>query len=164
MVEKVAKKVSESVVVMNILMNQNHVNLFGKAHGGEILKLADEAAYVCACKHSGFQCVTASIDKVDFYSPVNIGDLLTIEACVNLVGKSSMEIGVKISAENLLTGEKLHTNSCYFTMVALNKEGKPVNEISGLILETDEQKRRNNEARIRRENRIEELKKRSKSA
>ncbi|MFN8576402.1 MAG: acyl-CoA thioesterase [Candidatus Sericytochromatia bacterium] len=152
MTEK-SKKVSESVVYMSRLMNPTEANLFGNVHGGNILKLADEIAYVCGCKHAGFQCVTASVDRVDFYHSINIGDLVTFQASVNLVGRSSMEIGVKVVAENLLTQNKVHTNSCYFTMVALDSNGKPT-EVPKLTLETEDDTRRNHEAQVRRQQRL----------
>jgi len=154
MTEKI-KPVSDSTVKMNSLMNPSQANLFGKVHGGNILKLADEVAYVCGCKHSGFPCVTASIDRVDFYHSVNIGDLVTFEASLNLVGRTSMEIGVKVTAENLLTGAKVHTNSCYFTMVALDTSGKPT-EVPRLKLENEEDERRNKEAQYRRQQRLDQ--------
>ena len=122
MSDKKEKPVSDSIVKMNILMSPSHANFFGKVHGGKVLMHADEVAYVCGCKHSGHQCVTASIDRVDFYHSINIGDLVTFDASINLVGRSSMEIGVKVTAENLLNGSKVHTNSCYFTMVALDND------------------------------------------
>ncbi len=150
-----SKKVSESIVNMSRLMNPTEANLFGNVHGGNILKLADDIAYVCGCKHSGYQCVTASVDRVDFYHSINIGDLVTFHACVNLVGRSSMEIGVKVIAEDLLKNTKVHTNSCYFTMVALDKYGKPV-EVPRLILENDDDKRRNEEAQFRRQQRLDQ--------
>ena len=153
MTERKAKKVSESIVTMSNLMSPDHANIFGKVHGGIILKISDEVSYVCACKHSGYQCVTASVDRVDFYYPISIGDLVTFEASINLVGKSSMEVGVKVTAENLLEGTKVHTNSCYFTMVALDANGKPA-LAPELILENDDQIRRNNEAQYRRQQRL----------
>ncbi len=149
------KLVLESVVKMSKLMNPSEANLFGKVHGGNILKLADEIAYVCACKHAGYQSVTASVDRVDFYHSINIGDLVTFEASVNLVGRSSMEIGVKVIAEDLLRGTKVHTNSCYFTMVALDKWGKPA-EVPRLKLENAEDERRNQEAQYRRQQRLDQ--------
>lgn len=149
------KPVSESIVEMSTLMNPTQANIFGKVHGGNILKLADEIAYVCGCKHSGYQCVTASVDRVDFYNSVNIGDLVTFKASINLVGKTSMEIGVKVIAENLLDNTKVHTNSCYFTMVALDSSGRPV-EVPRLILENEDDKRRNQEAQVRRQHRLDQ--------
>ena len=153
MENKVSKPVSLSVVSMSDLMGTSYANIFGKVHGGIILKKADEIAYVCACKHAGFQCVTASVDQVDFYHSINIGDVVTFEASVNLVGRSSLEIGVKVTAENLLKGEKVHTNTCYFTMVALDSDGKPT-EVPKLELENDNDLRRNVEAQYRRQQRL----------
>lgn len=150
-----SKSVSESRVKMSTLMNPSQANLFGNVHGGNILKLADEIAYVCGCKHSGYQCVTASVDRVDFYHSVNIGDLVTLEASVNLVGRSSMEIGVKVVAEDLLKNTKVHTNSCYFTMVALDSNGKPI-EVPRLKLEDEDDERRNKEAQVRRQQRLDQ--------
>src|SRR5687767_13165825 len=144
MEERLEKPVSDSIVKMNVLMTPSQANFFGKVHGGNIIKQADEVAYVCGYKHSGHPCVTASIDRVDFYHSINIGDLVTFEASVNYVGKSSMEIGVKVTSENLLEGTKVHTNSCYFTMVALDKDEKPT-EVPLLLLESDDQRRRNEE-------------------
>ena len=149
------KTVLDSIVKMSSLMNPSQANLFGKVHGGNILKLADEIAYVCACKHSGYQSVTASVDRVDFYHSINIGDLVTLEASVNLVGRTSMEIGVKVTSEDLLKGTKVHTNSCYFTMVALDKSGKPV-EVPRLKMENEEDERRNSEAKYRRQQRLDQ--------
>lgn len=155
MTEKLSKPVSASVVQMSMLMGTSHSNIFGNVHGGIILKTADEVAYVCGCKHAGYQCVTASVDRVDFYHSISIGDVVTFEASVNLVGRSSMEIGVKVTAENLLKGTKVHTNSCYFTMVALDSSGKPV-EVPRLILENDNDVRRNTEAQYRRQQRLDQ--------
>ncbi|MFN8673003.1 MAG: acyl-CoA thioesterase [Candidatus Sericytochromatia bacterium] len=149
------KPVSESVTIMSRLMNPTEANIFGNVHGGNILKLADEVAYVCGCKHSGKPCVTASVDRVDFYHPINIGDLVTFYASVNLVGRSSMEVGVKVVAENIIKGTKIHANTLYFTMVALDENGKPI-EVPELLLETVEQQRRNGEAQHRRKQRLDQ--------
>ncbi len=105
-----AKKVSESKTEMSQLMLPQHVNLAGTVYGGTVLSIADSVAYVCAARHAGPSCVTVSIDRVDFREPVRIGELVTFLASVNYVGKSSMEIGIKIIAENIKTGEKRHTN------------------------------------------------------
>lgn len=148
-----SKTVSESISIMSSLMGPSHANLFGKVHGGNILKLADEVAYVCACKHSGKPCVTASVDRVDFYQSINLGDLVTFYSSVNLVGRTSMEIGVKVVAENILKGTKVHANTLYLTMVGLDENGKPT-EVPDLILETTEEHRRNNEAKYRRQQRL----------
>ncbi len=138
-----------------------HSNIAGTVYGGQILSIADSAAYVCAARHAGPRCVTVSVDQVDFREPIKIGQLVTFRASVNYVGKTSMEIGIRIEAENLETGEKRHTNSCYFTMVALDAAGKPT-EVPRLICETESEKRRFREGQIRREHAKELSEKRKK--
>jgi acyl-CoA hydrolase len=118
------KKVSESKTEISQLMLPQHANIAGVVFGGTILALADSVAYVCASRHAGPNCVTVSVDKVDFKEPIRIGELVTCMASINFVGKSSMEVGIKIIAEDLKTGKRRHTNSCYFTMVNLNEAGK----------------------------------------
>jgi len=152
------KKVKDSVTVMSRLMTPNDVNLYGTVHGGVILRMLDEIGAVCASKHSSSSCVTASVDKVDFYYPIYIGEVITMRASVNYVGRASMEIGVKVSAQNLKTGKIRHTNSCYLTYVAINKKGRPV-KVPRLIPETPEEKRRFNDGKNRREERLKILKK-----
>lgn len=144
-----AKKVSESTTEMAQLMMPEDANPQGLVHGGVILSLADKIAYACSSKHAGHYCVTASVDKVDFKSPIKIGQLVTLKASVNYVGHSSMELGIKITAQDLITGEITHTNTCFFTMVALDENNKPV-EVPMLILETEEEKRRFKEGEARR--------------
>lgn len=145
-----AKKVSESKTEMSELMQPRHANFAGTVHGGAILSIADNVAYVCAARHAGPTCVTVSVDRVNFREPIRIGELVTFLASVNYVGRSSMEVGIKIMTENLRTGKKQHTNSCYFTMVCLDDQGKP-KEVPRLIPETPEEKRRYEEGRKRRE-------------
>lgn len=122
-------------------MLPSHSNFNGKIHGGYILSLLDQIAFACASKHSGVYCVTASVDTVDFLSPIEIGELVTMKASVNYVGSSSMVIGIRVEAENIQTGVVKHCNSSHFTMVAKNKEGKSV-KVPGLILETNDDIRR----------------------
>jgi acyl-CoA hydrolase len=119
------------------------------------MKLIDTAAGSAAMKHSRSNCVTASIDRLDFHNPVFIGDLVTLRAGLNFTGKSSMEVGVRVEAENLLTGKTRHTVSAYMTFVALDKNGRPI-AIPPLLLETPEEQRRNREAQARRETRLRE--------
>jgi len=135
------KTISQSRTEISQLMMPHHANFAGTIYGGTILSIADSVAYVCAARHAGARCVTVSVDRVDFHEPIRIGELVTFLASVNYVGKSSMEIGIKIFSEDFQTGKKLHTNSCYFTMVHLNEQGRPA-EVPRLILETDEDKRR----------------------
>lgn len=127
------KKVRDSAVVITELMLPSHQNFNGKIHGGYILSLMDQVAFACASRHSGNYCVTASIDTVDFLSPIEIGELVTMKASVNYVGTSSMVIGIRVDSENIKTREKKHCNSSYFTMVAKSKEDKNV-AVPGLIL------------------------------
>lgn len=143
------KKVSESKTEISQLMMPQHANLAGVVFGGTILALADSVAYVCASRHAGPNCVTVSVDKVDFREPIRIGELVSCSASVNFVGKTSMEVGIKIMAEDLKTGLRRHTNSCYFTMVALDEKGKPA-AAPGLVLESEDDKRRHRAAQKRR--------------
>lgn len=145
-----SKTVQASRTEMSQLMLPQHVNLAGMVYGGTILSIADSVAYVCASRHAGPNCVTVSVDRVDFHEPIRIGELVTFFASVNYVGRSSMEVGIKILAEDLKTGKKRHTNSCYFTMVSVNNLGKPV-EVPRLVPETEEEKRRFLEGEKRRE-------------
>ena len=118
---------------MSQLMQPSHSNFSGKIHGGHILNLMDQIAFACASKHSGNYCVTASVNKVDFLNPIEIGDLVTMKASVNYVGKTSMVVGIRVESENIRTGEMKHCNSSYFTMVAKNDDGESV-EVPGLII------------------------------
>jgi len=136
-------------------MNPEDANPAGNVHGGVIMKHVDTAAGVTAIRHARQLCVTASIDRLDFHNPVFVGDLLILKANVNLVGRSSMEVGVRVEAEDLRTGKVRHTASAYLTFVAIDGNGRPC-AVPSLILETDEDKRRNCEARIRREFRLAE--------
>jgi uncharacterized protein (TIGR00369 family) len=149
------KTVSESAVTMAQVMGPQEVNIAGNVHGGAIMKLIDTAAGVAAMRHARSNAVTASIDRLDFLYPVFSGDLVIIKASINLVGRTSMEIGVRVETENLLTGEKRHTASAYLTYVALDKAGRPAT-LPPLILETEDDKRRNNEALERRKLRFQE--------
>jgi uncharacterized protein (TIGR00369 family) len=149
------KRIKESSILLAQVMNPQDANPAGNVHGGVIMKLIDTAAGSAAMKHSRSNCVTASIDRLDFHNPVFIGDLVTLRAGLNFTGKSSMEVGVRVESQNLLTGEIRHTVSAYMTFVALDKNGKPI-AIPPLILETPEEQRRNREAQARREARLRE--------
>ncbi|MDO9515696.1 MAG: acyl-CoA thioesterase [Syntrophales bacterium] len=153
-----AKRVDASSVVMAQMMNPLDANPAGNVHGGAIMKLIDTVAGAVAVRHARANVVTASIDRLDFHSPVFIGDLLTLKAGLNMVGRTSMEVGVRVETENLVTGEVRHTASAYLTLVALGRDGRPV-EIAPLALETEEQKRRNRQATARKKMRFEERKK-----
>lgn len=149
------KRVSESSVILAQMMNPQDANPAGNVHGGVIMKLIDTAAGVAAIRHTRRNVVTASIDRLDFHCPVFIGDLLTLKASLNLVGKTSMEVGVRVEAETPKTGEVRKTASAYLTYVALDENGKPV-EVPPLILETPDEKRRNCDAMRRRKVRLHE--------
>ena len=152
------KRVKKSNIVMAQRMNPQDANLAGNVHGGVIMKLIDTAAGAVGARHTRNNVVTASIDRLDFHHPVFIGELLTIKAGLNMVGRTSMEVGVRVETENLVTEKIRHTASAYLTMVALGPDGRPM-EIAPLILETDEEIRRNREAKSRRSMRLEERKK-----
>lgn len=143
------KRIQESAVIIAQLMNPKDANPAGNVHGGVIMKLIDNAAGCAAVRHSRSNVVTASIDRLDFYNPVFVGDLVTLKASLNFVGKTSMELGVRVEAETLITGYRRHTASAYLTFVALDSNGRPL-PIPPLVLETDEEMRRNKEAKDRR--------------
>ncbi len=144
------KPVSFSETVITELMIPSYSNFGGKIHGGVLLSLMDKVAYVCAAKHAGNYCVTASIDTVDFLQPVDVGDLVSLMASVNYVGNTSLVVGIKVISENIKTNSIKHTNTCYFTMVAKDDDNQPA-QIPGLILENETQVRRFLEARIRKD-------------
>ncbi|HOQ11536.1 MAG: putative acyl-CoA thioester hydrolase [Spirochaetes bacterium ADurb.Bin218] len=147
------KRVKDSSVTVVQQMTQQDANLAGNVHGGVIMKLIDNTAGIVGVRHTGGNVVTASIDRLDFHSPVFVGDLLRVSASINYVGKTSMEIGVRVEAENFVTGEVRHTASAYLTFVSLDEKFKP-RPIPPIILETDDEKRRNCEAQMRRAARL----------
>ncbi len=128
------KSAEESRVTISELMLPSHSNFSGKIHGGYILSLLDQIAFACASKHSRAYCVTASVDTVDFLNPIEVGELVTMRASINYVGRTSMVVGIRVEAENIQTGKVKHCNSSYFTMVARDDDGKGI-EVDGLILE-----------------------------
>lgn len=142
--------VKHSETVLAELMIPSYANFGGKIHGGLILSLMDKVAYVCATKHASAYCVTASIDTVDFRQSVEVGELVTLMASVNYVRFSSMVVGIRVTSENVKTGAVKHTNTSYFTMVAIDDEHKPL-KVPGLILDNQEQLRRFVEAKRRKE-------------
>lgn len=135
------KTVSSSHISISQLMLPSHTNFSGKIHGGFILSLLDQIAFACASKFSGNYCVTASVDTVNFLKPIEVGELVTMKASVNYVGKSSMIVGIRVEAENIQTGIINHCNSSYFTMVSKDKEGKNA-LVPGLLLSNLEEVRR----------------------
>src|SRR6201996_1980912 len=144
------KPVGFSETTITELMIPSYSNFGGKIHGGILLSLMDKVAYVCAAKHAGNYCVTASIDTVDFLQPVEVGDLVSLMASVNYVGNTSLVVGIRVISENIKTNVVNHTNTSYFTMVAKDEHNMPV-QIPGLILEGREHVRRFIEARRRKE-------------
>ncbi|WP_207891744.1 acyl-CoA thioesterase [Maribacter algicola] len=127
------KSVKDSQVSITELMLPSHSNFGGKVHGGHILNLMDQIAFACASKHSQRYCVTASVNRVDFLNPIDVGELVTLRASINYTGKTSMVVGVRVDSENITTGEKRHCNSSYFTMVAKDENGNSV-PVPGLIV------------------------------
>lgn len=148
-----ARKISDSQVVMTEMVLPTHTNALGSVFGGTVMSWIDIAAAICAQRHSRKVVVTAHIDDLQFVAPVYKGWVVNLRASVNHAGTTSMEVGVRVDAENPLTGEKFHTASAYLTFVALDSQGKP-SQIPGLILETDQDKRRNKAALQRRDNRL----------
>ena len=136
-----SKRIPDSQVTLSQFMQPEHANNLGNVHGGWIMKLIDEAGGLCATRHARRPAVTVAVDSLRFLSPVHVGDLVTFTAHLNWTGRTSMEVEVNVEAEHLLTGQKTHTNSAYLVFVALDQEGHPV-EVPGLILETDEERRR----------------------
>ncbi len=153
-----AKTVAESKVEVGQLMQPTDANLFGNVHGGTIMRLVDNAGSIAAFRHAHHNIVTASVDRIDFLTPVFIGNLVTLKASVNYVGKSSMEVGVRVEAECLITGVKAHCASAFLTFVALDDHGKPY-EVPGLIPETPDEKRRYAEGQRRHAERLKFVKK-----
>ena len=155
------KNVCESRVEMAQVMFPMDANIAGNVHGGTIMKLIDTAAGIAAQRHCRTNVVTASMDQLDFHEPVFMGELLILHASINYVGSTSMEIGVKVEAENLKEGKVRHTNSAYVTMVSLDENRKPT-PAPMIVPETDEEKRRFEEGRIRAQQRKELRKKKGK--
>jgi acyl-CoA hydrolase len=135
------KKIEASQLIMTQLMLPSHSNFRGFIHGGYVLSVMDQVAFACASKHSGHYCVTASVNKVDFLNPIEVGDLLTLKASINYTGRTSMVVGLRVESENIKSGIIKHCNSSYFTMVAKDDAGKGV-PVPGLILNSEESIRR----------------------
>jgi len=148
-----AKPVRDSVSEYSELALPNDANAFGNVLGGKVMHLVDIAGAMAAIRHARRPVVTASIDHMSFLAPIRIGQLIMLDSSVNRAFKTSMEVGVKVMVEDLLTGRKLHTCSAYLTFVALDSEGKPAS-IPPVIPETEDEKRRYREAGERREYRL----------
>ncbi|WP_245819991.1 acyl-CoA thioesterase [Rhodococcoides yunnanense] len=135
---------------MTVLMTPDMANFSGNVHGGTILKLLDQVAYACASRYAGAYVVTLSVDRVVFREPIHVGELVTFSASVNYTGRTSMEIGIRVETENIQRGETRHTNSCYFTMVAVGEDGTPL-ELPPLTPDTEVGRQRFEAARRRRD-------------
>jgi acyl-CoA hydrolase len=135
---------------MTILMTPDMANFSGNVHGGTILKYLDEVAYACASRYAGRYVVTLSVDQVVFRQPIHVGELVTFYASVNYTGRTSMEIGIKVVTEDIRERAVRHTNSCYFTMVAVGDDGLPT-PVPPLVPQTEEERQRYDAAQLRRE-------------
>lgn len=144
------KSARESRISITELMLPSHSNFGGKVHGGHILNLMDQIAFACASKHSQRYCVTASVNRVDFLHPVEVGELVTLKASINYTGRTSMVVGVRVESQHITSGKKNHCNSSYFTMVAKDENGKST-PVPGLIIETNQDLRRFSRSKNRKE-------------
>ncbi len=151
------KTVAETAVTVSYAVMPSDANPAGNVHGGVIMKHIDNTGAIVAVRHSRRFCVTASVDRLDFHNPGYIGELLTLKASLNLVGRSSMEVGVRVQAENMISGEVRHIASAYLTYVCLDENRRPM-PVPPLVLETEEDQRRNREALQRRQMRMQEKK------
>jgi acyl-CoA hydrolase len=150
-----ARPAPESQATLAHWMGPLDANGAGFVHGGTVMKLCDEAAGLAAIKHCRRRVVTASVDRMTFMVPLHVSELVTFQAAVNAVWHTSMEVGVRVDTENPRTGERRHSNSAYLTMVAVDDEGSPVS-VPQLLTSTDEERRRESEAQLRRRNRLAE--------
>jgi len=147
------KKISDSQITMTELVLPNHTNQLGNLLGGQLMHWIDICAALSAAKHNQRVCVTASVDRIDFHHPIKLGDAVTLTSTINRVFTTSVEVGVKVYAQNFREGTKIHTNTAYLTFVSVDSDGRPVKAIEG-IPETKDEKRRYDEALTRRENRL----------
>ena len=150
-----AKPPSASQSVLTRWMGIQDANTAGNVHGGMIMKMVDEVAGVAAVRHCGTRVVTAALDRMTFTQPVYVGQLVTVKATVNAAWHTSMEVGVRVESEDVRTGEVMHTSTAYVTMVALTDDGEPA-PVPPLEAESDDERRRQREAQLRRDNRLRE--------
>lgn len=146
-----------SHTTMAELMMPHMANVLGNVHGGVLLGMIDRVGAVSAIRHAQVPCVTVSVDRVHFREPIHVGELVTMHASVNYAHRTSIEVGIRVEAENILSGERRHTNSCYVTYVAIDRQGRPV-EVPPVVPETDEERMRWRAGELRRAQRIAELK------
>lgn len=137
-------------ITVSEVMTPDKANFAGNVHGGAIMKICDQVAYACAAQYAASYVVTLSVDQILFKQPIHVGDLVTFFANINYVGRTSMEVGIRVIAENLITQERRHTNSCYFTMIAVDDQFKP-KAVPKLELRSPLEKRRFEEASLRKE-------------
>jgi acyl-CoA hydrolase len=149
------KRASDSAAQITHWMGLTDANSAGNIHGGVIMRLADEAAALAAIKHARLRVVTVGMDRMDFLVPIYVGELVTFRAMVNAAWRSSMEVGVRVEAENPTEGRRRHTNTAYLTMVALDEEGRPAT-VPPLEAVSPEEQQRQREAELRRANRLAE--------
>ena len=147
------KKVGESIITMTELVLPHHTNQLGNLLGGQLMHWIDICAALASAKHSQHVCVTASVDRIDFHHPIKLGNVVTLIASVNRAFKTSMEVGVKVFGESLIEGTRVHSNTAYLIFVSVDENGKPVDTFE-IVPETDDEKRRFEEALQRRKNRI----------
>ncbi len=147
------KRIRESQTAISQLMQLTDANPVGNVQGGIIMRLVDEAGGICAARHAGRPVVTVAIDSMAFYSPIYVGNLVTLRASLNYVGTTSMEVGVRVEAEDVLTGEVTHTNSAYLVYVALDEHAQPV-KVPPLVADTAEEERRMEEGKQRQRDRL----------
>jgi acyl-CoA hydrolase len=150
-----AKRGSEARITLTQLMGPGSANVLGNVHGGNIMKMCDEAGGMCASKFARHAAVTVAVDSMTFHSPVQIGDLVTVTAEVTWTGRTSMETRVLVSAENVITGEVTHTNTAYFVYVALDEAGRPT-PVPQILCETEEEKARHERAAARQAYRLQQ--------
>lgn len=153
--QKKSKTVKESIVTMTELVLPNHTNQLGNLLGGQLMQWIDICAALSASKHSQRVCVTASVDRLVFHHPIKLGNVVTIIARVNRAFKTSMEVGVEVYAESHTEGTRIHTNTAYLTFVSVDENGKPV-ETFEIVPETEDEKKRFEEALQRRQKRLNE--------
>jgi acyl-CoA hydrolase len=147
------RRCSASRVEMTEIVLPGDANALGSIFGGKVMQWIDIAASVACMRHSGGFAVTASVDGLQFLSPIRVGEVVTLKASVNYAGRTSMEVGVRVDTENIVTGERRYTTKAYLTFVAVDRAGKP-RVVPPLELETEEDRRRNDDAKIRRERRL----------
>jgi uncharacterized protein (TIGR00369 family) len=148
-----SRPASASRVTLTQLMEVTDANIAGNVHGGVVMRLADTAAGLAAIRHAGALCVTVAVDELSFIQPVHVGDVVTLRASVNDVGTTSLECGVRVEAENPITGQSVHAATAYFVFVALDEAGRP-QAVPPLAVESETELRRQREARLRRASRM----------